>query len=95
MAPNTGAVLVPETEIVNVSLSTKFPVPESVTVIVTEGADPPRPSAGVQEKAPVLASMVMPAVIEAASKLNVKVSAGKSLSVAVAVKDNVASSSTV
>ena len=76
-----------------VSLSTRLPVPLSVTVIVTEGVDPPWPSVGVQANTPVFVSIVMPAARDAASKENVNVSAGKSLSVAVAVKLYVASSS--
>ena len=78
---------------VKVSLSTRLPVPLSVTVIVTDGMDPPWPSVGVQLNTPVLASMVMPAARDAASKENVSVSAGRSASVAVAVKLKVASSS--
>ena len=95
MAPSTGAVLIPATVMVKVSLSTRLPVPLSVTVMVTDGALPPWASVGVQEKTPVLALMLMPAVTEAASRLKVKVSAGKSLSVAVAVNVRLTSSSTV
>ena len=78
---------------VKVSLSTRLPVPLSVTVIVTEGVDPPWPSVGVQENTPVFASIVIPAVRDAASKVNVSVSAGRSESVAVAVNESVANSS--
>ena len=52
---------------VNVSLSNRLPVPLSVTVIVTAGVVPPCASLGVQLKAPVLASIVMPRASEAAS----------------------------
>ena len=57
------------TVMVKVSLSTRLPVPSSVTVIVTEGAVPPCVSVGVQLKTPVLASMVMPNAMDAASRL--------------------------
>ena len=41
MAPRTGATLMSLTVMVKISLSTRLPVPLSVTVIVTEGAVPP------------------------------------------------------
>ncbi len=77
------------------SPSTYTPAPPSALAIVTDGVIPPWAPVGVQEKSPVLASMVIPNAMEAASRLKVNVSAGRSESVAVAVKLRVASSSTV
>ena len=79
------------TVIVMVSLSFRVPTPSSVTVMVTDGVEPPRPTAGVQLKAPVFGSILMPSAIEAASSAKVRLSPGSG-SVAVAVKASVASS---
>ena len=80
---------------VKVSESTRFPVPESVTVMVTEGVVSPSFSRVVQVNRPVFASMLIPAAMEVASKLKVSVSTGISESLAVAVNVKVSSSLTV
>ena len=53
--------------IVNVSLSVRLPVPVVGHGDVTEGVKPPCASVGVQLKAPVELSIVMPSDSEAAS----------------------------
>ena len=73
------------TVMVKVSLSVSAPVPSSVTVTVTDGVSPTWAPVGVQLKTPVLASMLMPRATEAASRLKLNVSTGRSLSLAVAV----------
>ena len=62
---------------------------------VVAGVTPGKGGQKFQEKVPVFASMLMPAAIEVASSVNVRFSAGRSASVAVAVKDNSLSSITL
>ena len=97
IAARTGATLTSLTVTVIVSKSVRLGAsrPLSVTVMVASNVMPPCASVGVKLNSPELASMLIPAVIAAASRLNVRFCIGSSWSVAVAVKVSVACSSIV
>src|SRR5205814_9082209 len=92
MAASTGATLTSLTVMVNVSSSKRLGEPLSVTRTVTGKLPGPWASVGVQGKTPVVGWMLAPA--GAPIKVEVRVLAGRSGSVAVAVKLRVVSSST-
>ena len=91
---STGATLSSPTVMVIVSESSSAGVPSSVTRTVTSNVPGPSASLGVQLNAPVVGSIAAP-VGAPESKLNVRLLAGTSASLAVAVKLSSTPSSTV